>query len=159
MNGPDLRDIHLPDAVSWWPLAPGWWLLAVLVVALALLAWHRLSRPGRKPLRALSLDELARIRAAVDAGEDGHAALNELAGLLRRILISYRGRDGYADSTGTAWAAQLRELSPAGFTDADLELLVAARYRREVDADLAALLDACERWIGNLPPEAPRAAA
>ena len=21
-----LRDLHLPDAISWWPLAPGWWL-------------------------------------------------------------------------------------------------------------------------------------
>ncbi len=159
MNGPDLRDIHLPDAVSWWPLAPGWWLLAILVLALALLSWYWFVRRGRKPLRALSLDELARIRAALESGENQRATLNELAGLLRRILISYRGRDGYADSTGPAWAAQLRELSPAGFSDADLELLGAARYRREVDADLAALLDACERWIGNLPPEAPRAAA
>jgi len=29
-----LRDIHLPEAVSWWPLAPGWWLLMVLTCLL-----------------------------------------------------------------------------------------------------------------------------
>ena len=36
-----LRDIALPAAVSWWPLAPGWWLLLglVLLFALALPLW------------------------------------------------------------------------------------------------------------------------
>ena len=27
-----LRDIQLPDAVSWWPLAMGWWLLLLVMV-------------------------------------------------------------------------------------------------------------------------------
>ncbi len=159
MNGPELRDIHLPEAVSWWPPAPGWWLLALAAALLAAFAWYRFYRGTRKPLRALSLDELERIRAAHATGADAHAALNELAGLLRRILISYRGRDGFAGSTGAAFAAQIRALSAAGFSDADLDLLGRARYRRDVEADVAALLEAGERWLRNLPREAPRAAA
>ncbi|MDB9952467.1 DUF4381 domain-containing protein [Porticoccaceae bacterium] len=26
-----LRDIHLPETISWWPLAPGWWVLIILL--------------------------------------------------------------------------------------------------------------------------------
>jgi len=29
----ELRDIHLPAPVSWWPPAPGWWILSILVLA------------------------------------------------------------------------------------------------------------------------------
>ena len=29
-----LRDLHLPDAIGWWPLAPGWWVVIALVAAL-----------------------------------------------------------------------------------------------------------------------------
>ncbi|MDG2500905.1 MAG: DUF4381 domain-containing protein [Porticoccaceae bacterium] len=29
-----LRDIHLPADISWWPLAPGWWVLIVVLVFL-----------------------------------------------------------------------------------------------------------------------------
>ncbi|MBL4584922.1 MAG: DUF4381 domain-containing protein [Pseudomonadales bacterium] len=28
-----LKDIHLPDAPGLWPLAPGWWVLAIVVIA------------------------------------------------------------------------------------------------------------------------------
>ena len=38
MNTPDplaqLRDIHLPEPVSWWPPALGWWLVAMTVMTL-----------------------------------------------------------------------------------------------------------------------------
>ena len=26
-----LRDIHLPETISWWPLASGWWVLIILL--------------------------------------------------------------------------------------------------------------------------------
>lgn len=31
-----LRDIHLPEPISWWPLAPGWWALIILCLALSI---------------------------------------------------------------------------------------------------------------------------
>jgi len=32
-NTDSLRDIHLPDAISWWTPAIGWWILLALVIA------------------------------------------------------------------------------------------------------------------------------
>ena len=38
---PVLRDIHGLDAVPWWPIAPGWWLIAGVLVLLVLAAIGR----------------------------------------------------------------------------------------------------------------------
>ena len=27
-----LRDLHLPEGIGWWPLAPGWWVVIALVM-------------------------------------------------------------------------------------------------------------------------------
>ena len=42
--GPALRDIHLPGDPSWWPPAPGWWMLALLLVAAHLVLVRRRER-------------------------------------------------------------------------------------------------------------------
>jgi len=104
MNGPELRDIHLPDPSLWWPPAPGWWLLLGLaLLAAAVLWWWR--RLRRESLRRRALVELAAIRAAFARDGDDRAALRALSTLLRRTLISYRGRRDYAASTGAEWSA------------------------------------------------------
>ena len=40
-----LRDIHMPDPISVWPLAPGWWLAALAMVAAALIVHFVLRIP------------------------------------------------------------------------------------------------------------------
>lgn len=154
MNAPELRDIHLPEASLWWPPAPGWWLLLLLLILLAWAMPWLLRRVRHKPLRRLSLDELERIRAAHLDGEERRVTVTRLAGLLRRTLISYRGRAGFGGSTGAAWLRQMRELAPAGdFDIRRLEPLAQQRFRADYECDIDALLAAGEAWIRALPRE------
>jgi hypothetical protein len=152
MNPLELKDIHLPDASLWWPPAPGWWLSLLLLAGLAILLPRLLSWYRHKPLRRLSLEELARIRLAHKQGQSDKAVLNEIAGLLRRVTISYYGRNATAAITGSDWLEQLRQISPgAGFSEQQLELLARGRYRPQCEFDVEQLLQGCERWLLALP--------
>lgn len=65
MNNPaleQLRDIHLPQAVHWWPPAPGWWLVAAMVLALTIwLSRYLQARYRRQYFRGETQDLLKKI--------------------------------------------------------------------------------------------------
>ena len=160
MNGPELRDIHLPDGSLWWPPAPGWWLLLLLLILLVSVLPWLIRRARRRPLRRLSLRELDAIRAAHLDGAERRVTVSRLARLLRRTLISYRGRAGYGGSTGADWLRQMRELAPGGEFDArQFELLARERFRRDCEFDIDALLAAGETWIRALPRDGDHVSA
>ena len=66
-----LRDIHLPEPISWWPPAPGWWILAL--ASSVLLAWllrflYRRYKAKHYRRQALAqLKELQELHAASDS--------------------------------------------------------------------------------------------
>ena len=152
MNAPELRDIHLPEVSLWWPPAPGWWLLALLVVILALAAWWLLRRLRVRSIARLSLTELRHIRDAHHAGQAEPDTIRQIAALLQRVLISYRGRDESGASTGADWMREIAELAPdGGFSEQQLQLLGHDRYRRDYDCDIDRLLETGEAWIRALP--------
>lgn len=103
-----LRDLHLPDAIGWWPPAPGWWLLFVFAIAgLGYLAWRwyrawRFNAPRRYALRELSRYEAEYLehRNPVTLGK-------QLSELLRRAMLAYAPRDEVAGLTGESWLAWL----------------------------------------------------
>jgi hypothetical protein len=149
----DLRDIHLPEAFSWWPLAPGWWLLILLLAVIVILVFW-LWRLRRRSLKRYCLGELARIRHAVADGAGVSQVLAEVSTLLRRVAISRLGRQPAAKLSGADWQACVADLSrnPA-FDDAQLQLLSRGRFQRDPDCDVERLLAACDRWIRALPRE------
>lgn len=152
MKGLELRDIHLPEAGLWWPPAPGWWALITLILLLAAgLLWLD-RRRRRSPLARLSMGELEHIRRAYRGGLDERATVSAVARLLRRTLISYRGRARHAAATGESWLTELEQLAPRhGFSAAHLQLLAHDRYQATFECDVDSLLQACENWTRHLP--------
>lgn len=153
MNELPLRDIHLPEPVSWWPLATGWWLLLGLLVVMALLPFvmrylrRRRSRPDYKR-QALEMFRSIRQSEATNSVQQ----LRDISQLLRRVALSYLPRQQVASLTGQEWIAQLNQLvSETIFDEEDTTLISQASYRPQVDFDRGALLDRCEQWIKRLP--------
>ncbi|HYN78294.1 MAG TPA: DUF4381 family protein, partial [Lamprocystis sp. (in: g-proteobacteria)] len=55
-----LRDWHLPAPVAWWPPAPGWWLVAGLVMVGVVVGWAWWQRRQRRRAAArIALSRLA----------------------------------------------------------------------------------------------------
>ena len=145
-----LRDIHLPPEPGFWPPAPGWWalLLLLLLLAGALAIWRRhaarRSRPRREAVRTL-----AALREALAEGEPPHRVAAESASLLRRAALSRYPRARVAGLTGQEWIEFLnRHGAGPGFTAGEAELLVTAPYApRSGAGEAAAVIGLCERWV------------
>lgn len=108
-----LRDLHLPDAIGWWPLAPGWWaVLAIVAAALGYLAWRLFKRWQFHAPRRYALRELARFEAEYLEHRNPVTFGKQLSELLRRGMLAYAPREEVAGITGEEWLAWLDEGMP-----------------------------------------------
>ena len=136
-----LQPTIAPPPVSWWPLAPGWWALLVLLPLLLWGLWYlRRYLPQRRqavqtqeqpldPLRQAALAELARLVRPYD---DQHAGpwLQQLNALLKRLARAHYPNDNSHVLSGRAWLAFLDSRCPAaGLTRAAQGVVVPLRRR------------------------------
>ncbi len=149
-----LRDIHLPEPVSWWPPAPGWWSLLVLILTAGILAlwWQRRRMQNQRSVKRLSLQHLTRLRTAFAEHKDCQRLTRELSALLRRASVSAYSREETAGLTGEAWLSFLdQSLGDRRFTHGAGRFLLDAPYQRQPRLDASDLLSLCEDWILKLP--------
>lgn len=145
-----LKDIHLPDPVSWWPLAVGWWLVILLgVLATAgFLWWFRASAPKRRrgKLRKLARDELGRLEAEYKVSNDAGRLLQDISILIRRLAMSLSPRGQVAGLCGQDWADWLRR---QGLDEQSLTLLLEGPYTRVAPSDVTTLTGHCRQMFRN----------
>ncbi|MDH4275856.1 MAG: DUF4381 domain-containing protein, partial [Gammaproteobacteria bacterium] len=138
-----LRDIHLPDPVSGWPPAPGWWLLAALglVLVLVLVVRHRRKRPRRASLEDVARDEITRLWADYMRDSDPQALVSGLSGVVRRVALARYPRAEVAGLTGMAWLEFLdRSVGGTDFTQGGGRVLIEAAYRPDSTVDSEAVV-------------------
>jgi len=97
-----MHDIVVPDPVSWWPLAPGWWVVLLLLVFL--LAWGLAVfyfRWKSREHRREALKELESIDAS------------QYSALLKRVCLVEFDRELVAGLSGEQWLEFLDEVGEA----------------------------------------------
>lgn len=133
-----LNDIALPAHVSWWPLAPGWYLLLALIMLgcawLAVRAWKRWRADA---YRRAALRELA--------GADSAPAIAEL---LRRAALARVPRSVVAQLSGTHWADWLAARYAGRMPATVRAILAGGIYAAPVaSADVQTLREYAAGWI------------
>ena len=104
----NLRDIIVPDPVSLWPLAPGWYGLGVvLLIVLACWAGWRLRQWHRNRYRRIALAELDQLEAAAHDPSHRLSALSELPTLVKRVALAAWPRETVASLSGPSLLAFL----------------------------------------------------
>ena len=151
-----LRDIHLPDAVAWWPPAFGWWIVAALLVllgiALSVRTWQQ--RRHRAARRALK-----NIVRALDAGAEPADCVSDASIVLRRFAMTINRKSAdVAGLAGEAWLDYLagRAKDPE-FSTGSARLLLDVPYRAagKVTTEQAhTVCRVCVDWVNTQPVRA-----
>lgn len=143
-----LRDIHLPEAIGWWPPALGWWLLAILLPLLLAGLWWLYKRLTRKTALKTARKLLRALQNDSTLGDIEKIA--EASALLRRVAISIDSRNEVAGLTGRDWLAYLdASVDGAPFSTGPGSVLLDAHYRPALRSDWAAreFFALCEDWL------------
>ena len=152
-----LKDIHLPEAIGWWPPAIGWWLLAVLIPLLIVFLYWFYQRLTRKTAIKTAKNNLAAIKN--NPALDNNQKLRELSMLIRRVAISVNPRTEVASLIGRQWLAFLdKTLKGAPFSEGCGQLLAEAPYRNSPPSELeiSQLFSLCEEWLKAQTKQAKR---
>ncbi len=167
----NLKDIHLPTPISWWPLAPGWWMLLIgsFLIISALFFARKLYRS--KQLKRDIKTEIETIKQQFQQSQNKSQLAKSLSMLLRRASISYYPKETFSGTnvaglTGEHWLSFLDRTSPKStgksseqnpFQSDAGKILLNAPYlhddsennskNNKLDFDALTLINICESWL------------
>lgn len=149
----ELQDIHLPEAASWWPLAPGWIvLIALLMIAIGFFGTRWVLAYRKNRYRRAALTELEQL--ASELNDEAHAAatLQATNALLKRVALRAYPREDVAALNGAAWARFLIEQGKLEGRSADTaQGLAESAYQDPSQASLqkvsADVIELARLWI------------
>lgn len=147
----NLRDIHLPAPISWWPLAPAWYVLflvlSVILVGIIYMAKRRYqhSYPKRQALLLLKLYE-----QEWQTSQQSSPVFAQISQLLRQVALMYFPRDEVASLQGDAWLIFLSQTSTAThFMELHDDVLVFPYQPHQQGKNPDAFFNNARAWIAQ----------
>ncbi len=128
-----IKEIVLPDPVSYVPQTVGWWiLLGVVGLLLAWWVYRRYIRWYGNRYRRQALSELATIEEQLSHESGRISALAAISALVKRTAIEAFGRSSVAELSGHLWLEFLdRTGSTDGFSQGPGRLLPEFAYAKQ----------------------------
>jgi len=145
-----LRDIHGAADPGWWPPAWGWWVLALLAVALLALAarfgYHRWLawRRRRRLLAALN-----RISRDISPVEQPQAYLARLNRLFRVVALRAFPDTACVRLQGADWVRFIQSRLPGSVPSGSLSALASGPYEPRPEFDAQKLHRLARTWVGK----------
>ena len=147
-----LRDVHAPIDPSWWPPAPGCWVLGIaLIGCLGWLSW-RMWRAWRRgaPLRAARKIHQNYCNALGSGEIDIPTYLHSSNELLKRVLVRGYRQYRFAPLSGDRWLHELDRLSKSdAFTCGPGKALGDNRFSPDPSENIDGLPEAINRILAN----------
>lgn len=143
-----LRDIHLPESIGWWPLAPGWYGLMVLVVVLMigfayfLYKKHVHALPKKQALGLLKI-----YKEQYDKDKNTQLASARISELLKRVALVYYPRAEVASMHGEAWLEFLNQTCKGVDFKPVKSMLLDSPFKTSETLNLNPLITRAEKWI------------
>ena len=145
----NLKDIHLPPPVSFWPPAPGWWILALLLISSLFIGgvWfyrqHKKRRPKTEALRILK-----DLQILYQNSQDEVVSLRNLSNLIRRTALTFFDIDAVASLQGSSWLEFLDKTGKTKeFSQGVGKVLGNEVFQQKVNPDMNALFPLVKKWI------------
>jgi hypothetical protein len=153
-----LADIHLPEAVSYWPPALGWWVLAVILLVLLFMGIKKLSASQRLgKIRKYALDELENcyFSYAEATDTDSNALklgyVNQFNSILRRVALYHYPHSHVASLSGQRWLDFIVGSGDSELMNEEIaSSLKEGRFQKQCDVDVEKMHEFGRSWVTSL---------
>jgi hypothetical protein len=142
-----LRDIAMPAAINWWPLATGWWIVIIVSLTLlgSLIFWLlRRHRQNRYRVIALEQFQLA-IQAWRDTPEPD-LYLKRSNQTLKRVFVSL-GEQNIAAEFGPQWIKGLMARAKHPLSQSTVQALTSECYKPKPKVAIEQLHQELTLWV------------